>query len=305
MPLTDEELRERVAALCWYHSIDLGNGLKTAGVSQGPVVGEDELPDLAGKTVLDVGAWDGYYSFLAERLGAARVVALDHYAWGVDIPARDRYWEECRRNGTLPDPGRDLSEFWDPALPGKQGFDLAREALGSHVEPLVCNFTDDDLSSLGTFDVTFFFGVLYHLRDPLDGLARLRSVTKSIAVVETEAVHFQGYDNESYLQFRAGDELQRDFTNWFVPSIEGLRQLCRAAGFHHVRVVRAMPSIPMPPAAAPEPPSLMAGVKRAVLSRLGGGTVPASPDGVPGGVATSPTASPPSANFRAIVHAYV
>ena len=37
---------------------------------------------------LDIGAWDGRFSFLAEKAGAARVVALDHYAWGVDFDAR-------------------------------------------------------------------------------------------------------------------------------------------------------------------------------------------------------------------------
>ena len=40
------------------------------------------LPDdLTGRTVLDVGAWDGFFSFEAERRGAARVVAADSFAW--------------------------------------------------------------------------------------------------------------------------------------------------------------------------------------------------------------------------------
>jgi predicted RNA methylase len=34
------------------------------------------LPDLRGKSVLDVAAWDGFFSFEAERLGAGRVVTL-------------------------------------------------------------------------------------------------------------------------------------------------------------------------------------------------------------------------------------
>jgi hypothetical protein len=33
------------------------------------------LPDLQGTSVLDIGGWDGFYSFAAERLGVARVVA--------------------------------------------------------------------------------------------------------------------------------------------------------------------------------------------------------------------------------------
>src|SRR4051812_2971451 len=34
--------------------------------------------DLTGARVLDVGAFDGFYAFLAERRGAARVVAVDN-----------------------------------------------------------------------------------------------------------------------------------------------------------------------------------------------------------------------------------
>jgi tRNA (mo5U34)-methyltransferase len=36
---------------------------------------------LAGKTVLDIGAWNGFNSLEAKRRGAARVVAADHYVW--------------------------------------------------------------------------------------------------------------------------------------------------------------------------------------------------------------------------------
>ena len=35
---------------------------------------------LAGLSVLDIGAWDGFFSFEAERRGAARVVAPT-YSW--------------------------------------------------------------------------------------------------------------------------------------------------------------------------------------------------------------------------------
>src|SRR6266568_9564153 len=39
--------------------------------------------DLTGKTVLDIGAYDGFFSFEAERRGAARVVAADKFCWGI------------------------------------------------------------------------------------------------------------------------------------------------------------------------------------------------------------------------------
>ena len=42
--------------------------------------------DLSGKTVLDIGTADGFYSFLAEHRGAKRVLALDYMKFpGFDI----------------------------------------------------------------------------------------------------------------------------------------------------------------------------------------------------------------------------
>jgi len=76
-----EEIRRRVGEVTWHHSIDLGHEIVTPGASNVEPLSEEELPNFAGRSVLDIGAWDGFYSFRAEKAGAARVVALDHYAW--------------------------------------------------------------------------------------------------------------------------------------------------------------------------------------------------------------------------------
>ena len=61
----------------WWHSIDLGGGVVTPGAkSPAHLAAEWEalrLPELGGKSVLDVGTWDGYFAFEAERSGAASV----------------------------------------------------------------------------------------------------------------------------------------------------------------------------------------------------------------------------------------
>jgi tRNA (mo5U34)-methyltransferase len=120
-----------VAAVTWFHSIDLGHGIVTPGASNVAPLSGTELPGFAGRSVLDVGAWDGLYSFRAEQGSATRVVALDHYAWGVSVPARQAYWDRCAAAGSLPDHDRDLNEFWDPNLPGRKGFDLAGRSSGA------------------------------------------------------------------------------------------------------------------------------------------------------------------------------
>jgi tRNA (mo5U34)-methyltransferase len=81
--MAGDDLRSRVAAVRWYHTIDLGQGIVTPGIDATPFrLARLDLPtSLAGRTVLDIGAWDGFFSFEAERRGAARVVATDWYSW--------------------------------------------------------------------------------------------------------------------------------------------------------------------------------------------------------------------------------
>jgi tRNA (mo5U34)-methyltransferase len=280
--MTSQDARQAQAdALAWFHTIDLGDGVVTKGVGERPR-GAEILPEVTGRTVLDIGAWDGKYSFLAEQAGASRVVALDHYVWGVDLVARGAYWNECLAQGVLPDHSRDLTDFWRPDLPGRRSFDYARSVLGSNVEPLVADFVTTDLEALGQFDVVLYLGVLYHMKDPLNSLERLRSVTKEVAVIETEAVHLANLDQERLLQFHAGSEVQADFGNWFVPTIECLHALCRAAGFSSVRTIEGPPAVPVP--------------RRERLRTRVGRRI--------GHIPRTDLGSAPSANYRATVHAY-
>ena len=273
-----EELQKQADALEWYHSIDLGQGVLTKGTSV-QVYGPEILPDVSGRSVLDIGAWDGKFSFLAEQAGASRVVALDHYAWGVDWDARGSYWAQCIEKGLLPDHSLDETEFWRPELPGRRGFEFAASALGSKVEPVVADFQTVDLEELGKFDVVLYLGVLYHMPEPLTCLERVRAVTNEVAVIETAGVHLQGLDDDALLQFHAGSSLGTDFGNWYVPTIQALHNLCRAAGFSEVRTVAGPPSAPQ------EPTPLRVRLGRRI-----------------GGIA-APKASMASTYYRAVVHA--
>jgi tRNA (mo5U34)-methyltransferase len=242
--MSSEELRRRVAEITWHHSIDLGHGIVTPGVSNVEPLSDAELPKFEGRSVLDVGAWDGLYSFRAERAGASRVVALDHYAWGVSLPLRQAYWDRCAVAGVLPDHERDITEFWDPSLPGRKGFELAKEALASSVDPVVGDLMNMDLAGLGTFDVVLYLGVLYHMPEPLTALRRVRAVTREVAVIETVAVRVLAQRDASLLAFYPGNELGGvDFGNWFAPTEAGLVDMCRAAGFSRVEPRRGPPTV--------------------------------------------------------------
>lgn len=241
--LPPEELQARASELFWFHRVELGHGVIAPGVADFSWRA-DQLPAVAGKSVLDIGAWDGGYSYLAERRGAARVVAVDDYVWGVDVNARDAYWRECAERGVLPDHDRDRTDFWRPDLPGRRAFDFAHEALNSAVKPLLADFSTMDLTRLGSFDVVFYLGVLYHMQEPLSSLHRVRQVTGEVAAIETIALNIPGRNHERLLQFHGRDELGADYGNWFVPTTETLRAMCLAAGFRKVDIVVGPPQPP-------------------------------------------------------------
>jgi tRNA (mo5U34)-methyltransferase len=199
----------------WFHSIDLGNGISTDGVKPHSVLCAEAnmvlgMP-LEGKTVLDIGAWDGFFSFEAERRGASRVLATDHFCWS--------------------------GEGWGT----KDGFNHAHAALGSSVESLDIDLAEITSRTVGVFDITLFLGVLYHLKDPLIALERVAEVTRECAVVET--VTAMNRIDEPVMRFFLFGELDNDGTNYWAPNHKCLENMLREVGF---RTFRFTPEVPNP-----------------------------------------------------------
>ncbi len=206
-----EDLKSRADAIRWYHTIDLGGGVITRGVDDTPQrLARVQLPpSLKGLTVLDIGAWDGFFSFECERRGAARVVAADYYSW------HGGGW------GT------------------KAGFNLACEALGSRVEHLEIDVMDLSVERVGTFDVVLFLGVLYHLRHPFLALERIAPLVTQRLIVET-VIDMVGFDRPA-MAFYPARELNNDPTNWWGPNVPAMRGMLENAGFARIDVVTATP----------------------------------------------------------------
>jgi tRNA (mo5U34)-methyltransferase len=251
---TDAAIQRRAAEIIkacpqWYHSIELAPGVITPGVAPLDVwngtLRKLHLPDLRGKSVLDIGAYDGFFSFAAERLGAARVVALDEYVWATDMVAYMNDWRKARASGTAVPAPRN-SQHWRPAeLPGKRPFDAAREILRSGVESVVGNFMTLDATKLGKFDVVLFLGILYHMEDPL---AAVRRVAEFLAPggflgIETEAVDVPGAPDAAFFEFFPGNELNNDAANWWAPNMKALEGLTRAAGLQNFGIGEGPPPL--------------------------------------------------------------
>src|SRR5436309_7967242 len=77
---TRDALIAEMNRLNWVHRIDLGHGLVTPGrwgAHNPRIMQALDAIDFRGKKVLDIGCWDGLFSFEAEKRGAAEVYATD------------------------------------------------------------------------------------------------------------------------------------------------------------------------------------------------------------------------------------
>lgn len=169
-PANPSELARAVAAIEWYHTIDLGGGVVTPGYyDHRPILHHYNLPErMNGMRVLDIASFDGFWAYEFERRGAAEVVALDiERATELDLPWRIRAGmgeaELQRRFGA--------------------GFELAHATLGSKVKHVHCNVYDLTPDRLGQFDLVHCGDLLLHLRDPIGALMRIRGVTRGEALV--------------------------------------------------------------------------------------------------------------------------
>jgi len=246
---TRTEIEGRIAKVpFWWHSIDVGQGIATPGhKTPAQLAAEFEtlrLPDLHKKTVLDIGAWDGFHSFTAEKLGAEKVTALDHFVWSIDLKENQKHREDCIARGVSPEPYETMPYYKPVELPGKRGFDTARELRGSKVESIVADFMSADLKVIGTFDVVLFLGVLYHMKYPIESLERLARLTREVAIIETEAVFLPGLEDHAFCEYFEKGELNHDSSNWWAPNQKALVGMCRTAGFRHVTVTPTAPTLP-------------------------------------------------------------
>lgn len=175
------------ADLWWWHTIELPGGVKTRGhqrIEEQDFIARNIPKDLSGKTVLDIGAADGRFSFLAEKRGAAKVVAIDVF------------------QGYKPEEGRvGIGQDGRPFL---KTFALAKDALHSRV-----SYENLDLFELGDlplkFDLIFLFGVYYHLEDPVRGFQTVVGKLNPGGLLLVEGLVRSGNRNAKLHRFRASE----------------------------------------------------------------------------------------------------
>lgn len=224
--LSDKErdvLLAEIARLApWFHDIEIAEGIWTNPEGTGP--GRDYpasrwrliqplLPDVTGKSCLDVGCSSGFFSVQLKQLGARRVV-------GIDLGEQSRAIEQARFVASV------------------MNLDIEFHELSVY-----------DVECLNEqFDLILFLGVLYHLRHPLLALEKLRSVCRGTMIMQTVTTRhgsFVGLPVDKDLSLRAPElhhfhfptlrfvehSLDGDHSVWYVPNAEAVLAMLRATGF--------------------------------------------------------------------------
>ena len=149
--ISREEAENLIASRRWYHRIEICDGLVTPGIT--PPQGVIDVPtklrgrgfgdDLTGLRILEVGTYDGPLAHeLAKR--------------GADVTALDIH------------------------DPDATGFSAVSKMTG--IYPKYVRGSVNTLSSIFNepFDVVFFLGVFYHLKDPIGAFDEISAVLKEI-----------------------------------------------------------------------------------------------------------------------------
>ncbi len=205
------ELATRAKELDWYHTIELAPGVLTDGVFDlRPYVPRYGLPEnMEGMRVLEVGTFDGFWSFEMERRGAD-VVAIDVQ------DDRDFDWPAVRRP----------KEFTE--RPQGACFEIAHEALGSNVDRRVCAVYEATPEELGTFDLVFCGSVLIHLRDPVLALERIGALCHDRFITVEPYSRLLGLVPTAAARYRA---LRPVSVVFWEPNLRAWREMLMTAGF--------------------------------------------------------------------------
>jgi SAM-dependent methyltransferase len=206
-----------------YHRYEVEPGLHTPGtfLDVEPGVCLDEIGvsrDLSGLRVLDVGAWDGAFTFELARRGA-EVTALD-----------------------IQDP--DVTVF-----------NAVRAILKTPVRYFRSSVYDLRKEVHGAFDIVLFAGVYYHLKSPVLAFQRLREVLQDGGLLYIEGASCSPYlagelagalpganiealitfvDRLPISFFDLEKKLYRHWSNWWFPTTSCLSAMLCDSGFHDV-----------------------------------------------------------------------
>lgn len=209
----------------YYHTIELPDGLHEGAwdcraatdVYLGHV-------DFAGKTVLEVGPANGYFTFEMERRGA-QVTCLDLGQTGE--------WDIV--------PGPNIDELQVPRLMRENLARIERAFWEGHRATsskarMVYGSIYQCPELVEPHQIGMLGNVLQHLRDPFTGLQRMaKMVTETIIVTETMWLDFPEVDKWAFLWLIPRAECPEVTHSWYQATAPWVGEVLKMLGFSRLR----------------------------------------------------------------------
>ena len=184
--------------------------------------------EVAGKSVLDVGAATGFLSFEAEKRGAARVLSFDmsDARQQTFLPFKDKLYYRDRERWAQ-QYGAEI-ERW------KNAYWLCHRLLESKAEVYYGNIYELP-AELGQFDIAIVGSVLEHLNDQITALASIARRTKETIVIVSPLLQ----TDERIARFESlASNPDADFT-WWTYSLGVYAEVFAMLGFRIASVSHA------------------------------------------------------------------
>lgn len=186
----------------WYQSIPLGDGNSTVGETgeaEHDKIAMMNLPDdLSGKSVLDIGCSEGFYSFQFESRGATKILAVDKHP------------DACRK------------------------FRLIHELRESRVQFKEIDFFELNREEIGRHDIVLFLAVFHHVRHPLLAIDRLYDLTREMTFIEyVEALP----ESEEDLSLLLRRKSKKPGLYQMLPTRSYMLEMLERAGYSGVEVL--------------------------------------------------------------------
>jgi len=216
--MNPEQLKE-MNEINWWHRILLDEVITPGKDFTQEKLQTIQMPNnLKGKSVIDVGAWDGFFSFEAERRNAESVLAIDTVMW---------------KEG----PTFDVQKNIEVMHTGKKGFDFAHKILNSKVRNREIEVMDLRKEEIGQFDLVLCLGILYHMKDPLGMCKVMYDITKEDGMLILET-HMDCMEiNKPIMAFYPNKECNNDPETWWGPNPQCVAKMLKSAGFDEVKMV--------------------------------------------------------------------
>jgi len=195
--------------IAWEYEFKLESGITTPGRKKlGSKFKKIQtlLPnDLTGKSVIDIGAWDGVFSFEAEKRGA-NVTAIDKQ-------------------------------------PMTEGFKFLHRILNSNVRYKQQAIEDFCIHAQPAFDIVLCLGVLYHVENPIIVLRKVYNLVNDngFALIETTQINNDNLGlNQSKRPFytfrtKLHPHNGKKETHWDT-NFAGLKILLKFVGFKNIEL---------------------------------------------------------------------